>query len=83
MIDASARLERDDALAQAAKVDKINATRGRGVVSFSMKQNPPDRKALLAHLLGPTGRLRAPTLRSGRTLIVGFNETMYRSVFAK
>ena len=28
-------------------------------------------------LLGPTGNLRAPTLRKGRTLIVGFDEATY------
>jgi hypothetical protein len=25
-------------------------------------------------MLGPTGNLRAPTLRVGRTLVVGYNE---------
>jgi len=27
---------------------------------------------------GPTGNLRAPSLRKGRTLIVGFDEATYR-----
>jgi hypothetical protein len=31
-------------------------------------------------LLGPTGNLRAPTLRIGRTLLVGFDEATYREV---
>ena len=31
-------------------------------------------------MLGPTGNLRAPTLRAGKTLIVGFNEDAYSSV---
>jgi hypothetical protein len=29
---------------------------------------------------GPTGNLRAPTLRVGRTLVVGFDEATYRKV---
>jgi len=29
-------------------------------------------------MLGPTGNLRAPTLRRGSTLLVGFNEGVYR-----
>ena len=33
--------------------------------------------ALAALLLGPTGNLRAPTLRIGQMLIVGFNAEMY------
>ena len=35
----------------------------------------------LAKLLGPTGNLRAPTLRAGKTLIVGFSEPMYQEIF--
>lgn len=31
-------------------------------------------------MLGPTGNLRAPTLRVGRTLVVGFDEETYRKV---
>jgi hypothetical protein len=33
-------------------------------------------------MLGPTGNLRAPTLRLGRTLVVGFCEPMYREVIS-
>ena len=32
---------------------------------------------LLGFLLGPTGNLLAPTLRKGRTLIVGFDAATY------
>lgn len=28
-------------------------------------------------MLGPTGNLRAPTLRVGKTVVVGFNEEVY------
>ena len=31
-------------------------------------------------LLGPTGNLRAPTLRVGKTLLVGFDESSYVDV---
>jgi hypothetical protein len=47
-----------------------------------MKKSPPDDDTLLSHLLGPTGNLRAPTLRVGRTLLVGFQEEAYGSVFS-
>ena len=36
---------------------------------------------LLKLVLGPTGNLRAPTLRVGKKLVVGFNEEMYEAVF--
>jgi arsenate reductase-like glutaredoxin family protein len=52
--------------------------RGKKVVTFDMKNDPPDDETLLAHLLGPTGNLKAPTLRKGKTLLVGFSEEAYR-----
>jgi arsenate reductase-like glutaredoxin family protein len=45
-----------------------------------MKRDPPDDETLLSHLLGPTGNLRAPTLRKGKTLLVGFSDEAYRQV---
>jgi hypothetical protein len=35
---------------------------------------------LLGLLLGPSGNLRAPTLRKGRTLLVGFDEPTYKAL---
>lgn len=32
-------------------------------------------------MLGPTGNLRAPTLITGKTVIVGFNDEAYGKVF--
>jgi hypothetical protein len=38
-------------------------------------------KDAVAAMLGPTGNLRAPTARVGKTLLVGFNEDTYKGVF--
>ena len=51
--------------------------RGKKVVTFHMKQDPPDEQTLLKHMLGPTGNLRAPTIRHGKTLLVGFHPEEY------
>ena len=32
-------------------------------------------------MLGPTGNLRAPTIRRGKTVVVGFNEEAFRMAF--
>jgi hypothetical protein len=40
----------------------------------------PDPEAIKALLLGPTGNLRAPTMRHGRTLLVGFEEATYNKI---
>jgi hypothetical protein len=46
-----------------------------------MKADPPDDDTLAAAILGPTGNLKAPTLKVGDTLLVGFNETAYKQIF--
>ena len=46
-----------------------------------MKKAPPDEETLLKHLLGPTGNLRAPALRKGKTLVVGYNDAVYADLF--
>lgn len=45
-----------------------------------LRREKPKTEELAALLLGPTGNLRAPTLRAGRTLIVGFDEKTYAKV---
>jgi hypothetical protein len=71
---------RDEALALAHSAERVVAARGKKVVVFDMTNHPPDDDTLAAHLLGPTGNLRAPTLRIGDTLVVGFSDEAYRQV---
>jgi hypothetical protein len=77
------RIGRDDALKLAKASDQVVTGKGKKVVVFDMKSAPPDDGALAAHLLGPSGNLKAPTLRVGRTLLVGFSELAYRQVFGE
>jgi hypothetical protein len=74
------RRGREEALALARAADRVVIARGKKVMVFDMRKAPPDDDTLAAHLLGPTGNLRAPTLRKGRTLLVGFGEEAYRQV---
>ncbi len=34
-------------------------------------------KDVVDAMLGPTGNLRSPTIRKGKTVLVGFNEEMF------
>lgn len=70
----------DSAFALLKDVDDIYATRGRQLVHLDLRKGMPDRTTLAQLLLGPTGNLRAPTLRKGRTLLVGFDEGTYKEV---
>jgi arsenate reductase-like glutaredoxin family protein len=73
-------LKEREALALVQEVDEIYASKGKQVVHLDLKKAKPDKAALLGLLLGPTGNLRAPTLRKGRTLLVGFDEAAYAKV---
>ena len=37
-------------------------------------------KEVVEAMLGPTGNLRAPTIRKGKTLLVGFHEEVFERV---
>ena len=63
------------------QIDEIYATKGQAVVHLDLRQDKLDEIALAELLIGRTGNLRAPTLRKGRILIVGFNEALYKQVF--
>ena len=77
IVDAKASLGPEEALKLAAGATKLVVAKGKKIASFSLKKNRPDDDTLLAHMLGPTGNLRAPTVRRGKTLLVGFNEEVY------
>lgn len=65
----------------AKSVNEIYAMKGKRIVHYNLKKDAPSEDDLKAILLGPTGNLRAPTLRKGKTLLVGFDEEIYRKVF--
>lgn len=74
------RFDAEQALGLLEGIEKLVAARGKNIAVFDLKKNRPDDEVLIAHLLGPTGNLRAPTARVGKTLIVGFNEEVYLQV---
>ena len=73
-----ATIKGDAALGVLKDVDEIYAAKGKRVVHVDLRREKPAKADLLGVLLGPTGNLRAPTLRKGRTLIVGFDEATYK-----
>jgi hypothetical protein len=57
-------------------IDRIVAAKGKKIDVLNLKEKP-DEAAILALLLGPTGKLRAPAAKVGKTLLVGFNDEAY------
>ena len=77
-----ATIKGDAALGVLKDVDEVYAAKGKRLVHVDLKRGKPPRAELLGLLLGPTGNLRAPTLRKGRTLIVGFDEATYKRLLS-
>jgi arsenate reductase-like glutaredoxin family protein len=57
----------------ARSVDRIWVAKGKKVAEVDMKGGKVSDSDLKALLLGPSGNLRAPTLRRGNELFVGFH----------
>jgi arsenate reductase-like glutaredoxin family protein len=62
------------------EVSEIIAAKGKKVVRLHLGKDKPSRDDLLAVLLGPSGNLRAPTVRKGKKLLVGFDAGAYSEV---
>ena len=69
------------ALDLARTVNQIYVAKGKKLVHLNLRKDKPDDDTLKKLLLGPTGNLRAPTLRKGKTLVVGFHDETYRQTF--
>ena len=78
-IPASRKLQREDAEALLAKASTMTVAKGKKVSEFKGGKTASD-EAVDA-MLGSTGNLRAPAIVVGKTLLVGFNEEVYQSVF--
>jgi len=68
-IDASAAWK----LLQQAKI--ITTAKGKKVSQW--KPEADEKEAILKHVMGPSGNLRAPTYRVKDEFIVGFNSDLY------
>ena len=66
-------------MALAKTVSVIHIAKGKKLVTIDMK-DAPDADTLVGLMLGPTGNLRAPTIKQGKTLYVGFNEEGYKTL---
>ena len=80
-MSASKKLGRIEALALTRHAQRLVAAKGKKVTTLDLTQEQPSEAVLAALLLGPTGNMRAPTLRVGQTLLIGYNEQAFAEVF--
>jgi hypothetical protein len=64
-------------------VDEIYAAKGTKVVHVDLRTESLNKEDLAGLLLGPTGNLRAPAVKLGRKLVIGFNEPTYKRLFSQ
>jgi hypothetical protein len=58
----------------ARKAALVIVCKGKKVSEFKGGKAGAD---VVEAMLGPTGNLRAPTIRKGKTVVVGFNEDVF------
>lgn len=64
----------DEAQQLIGAVDRVLVAKGRKLLELDSSE------ATLDHLKGPTGNYRAPILRRGKTLLVGFHQETLASL---
>lgn len=75
MIPASRKLAKKDAAALAKQASRVIVCKGKKVSEFKPGGKAP--ADVVAAMLGPTGNLRAPTIRRGKMVLVGFNQDVF------
>lgn len=69
------KLEADAVWDLIGSADSIVVAKGKSVVTF--QPNEDGRDSVLKAVLGRSGSLRAPTIRTGDVFYVGYNDTLY------
>ncbi len=72
------KLEADAVWDLMVNADRIVVAKGKSVETFV--PNDDDRESILKAVLGRSGSLRAPTVKTGNTFFVGYNDALYSDV---
>ena len=75
VVSASKRLGRAEAAALVKQATRVIVAKGKTVQRHGGGKAGAE---VVDSVLGPTGNLRAPALRVGQTLLVGFSDEVYR-----
>lgn len=73
------RFDTDAAWEMIKGVDTVTTAKGKKVQTWHPATDDKDK--ILKQVMGPSGNLRAPTLRMGNRFIIGFNDDLYENSF--
>ena len=76
-VSANKKLGRAEALAMARQAERLIAAKGKKVTTVELASGAPSDDDLAKLMLGPTGNMRAPTMRVGPTLLVGYDDQVF------
>ena len=74
-VPASRKLQDTDAKAMLKAASLLHVAKGKKLSEFDVSKRVS--QDAVAAMLGPTGNLRAPTLKVGKRVIVGFNNELF------
>ena len=63
------------------QAQRLVAAKGKKITAIDLQTALPADDVLAGLLLGPTGNLRAPTMRVGQTILVGYNDQAFTEIF--
>jgi arsenate reductase-like glutaredoxin family protein len=76
-VSSTKKLGRDAALAMVRQAQRLVAAKGKKVTAVDLAAGTLSDEELAKLMLGPTGNLRAPTMRVGQTIVVGYNDQVF------
>jgi arsenate reductase-like glutaredoxin family protein len=65
----------------AREAHRLVVAKGKKVTTLDLQTAPPAEDVLTGLMLGPTGNLRAPIMRVGQTILVGYNDQAFTDIF--
>ena len=77
-MSASRKLGKADAASMAKAATRVVVAKGKKVSEF--KPGGKASAAVVEAMLGPTGNLRAPAIRKGKVLVIGYNDEVFESI---
>jgi len=69
------RIDEDQAWELLKDAERISVAKGKKVQTFD--NVAAQKQEVLKNVMGPSGNLRAPTYRVGKTFVIGFNPDLY------
>jgi arsenate reductase-like glutaredoxin family protein len=76
IVSANKKLSASDAAEIVKAATRVVVAKGTKLTEFTPGGKPG--KEVIEAMLGPTGNLRAPCIKAGKTVLVGFNDDAYR-----